>query len=107
MTKYVVNNYMTSFMPMGFEGLRHRVSQFADYYLPRIIKDAKKQYDETDGKEGRDFVHHNVLELGTNFKTAKLCEYAVDQSMVRTWRQFDVLIIQKKHVNPSHEPNFF
>ena len=38
----------------------------------------------TDGKEGRDFVHHNVLELGTNFKTAKLCEYAVDQSMVRT-----------------------
>ena len=84
MTKYVVDNYMTRFMPMGFEGLRHRVSQFADWYLPRIIKDAKKRYDKTDGKEGRDFVHPNVLELGTNFKTAKLCEYAVDQSKVRT-----------------------
>ena len=84
MTKYVVDHYMTLFMPMGFEGLRDRVSQFADWYLPLIIKDAQKKYHETDGEEGRNFVYPNVLELGTNFKTAKLCEYAVDQSKVRT-----------------------
>ena len=102
MTKYVVDHYMKDFMPMGFDNLEERVSRLADWYLPTIIQDGQKKYDETDGREGRNFVLRNVrdvgnvrdlnvpdLELhlqtkGTNFKTAKLCQYAVDQSNVRT-----------------------
>ena len=75
MAKHVVNNYMTMFAPMKFDGLRRNVEEFADWYLPTIVLNQDP--------EDHPFLHPNILDLGTNFKAAKLCQYAVTQAKVR------------------------